>query len=191
MMPRARSSRLSSTNPTHDEVRVPTVHFVETATGDDITVGKIKQSGRGDAGRQLSGTCDGDWQVLNFNVAALLHVANRCGSRRARGQVKNRFLDQLGVNDCVAVGHGAGERVPAGVDVFENRSEAGIVSRLRTVGKSGSQAKQESYRRSRCEHSAGVQTPQKIDWHSVEKDRSGAASNEKKMSGENGAGGLG
>ena len=105
----------------HDEVRVPAVHFVETAAGDDVAVREIKQSGRGDVGRDLSRPRDGHRKLLDLDVAALLHLTDRRGHRESCGQIQNRLFNQLGIDDCVAVGHGAGERIPAGVDVFENR----------------------------------------------------------------------
>src|SRR5215470_17942214 len=63
--------------------------------------------------------------MLNLDVTAFLHFADGVRHGESRGQVEDRIFRELGIDHGVAVGHRTGERVPAGVDVLENRYEAG------------------------------------------------------------------
>ena len=75
-----------------DEVAVPTVHFVESATRNHVLVLEIEQAGS-DLGRiDLSGRGDDCGKRLYLNFAALLQVLHRRGCGEVSRQVEDRSL---------------------------------------------------------------------------------------------------
>src|SRR5262249_37242209 len=91
---------------------------VEPASRHDIRIGKIEQALCGDVrDANVSDVGDLAGQLLYFNVALLVCGCNGSRCWHACRKVKHGWGRDLGIDERLAVGHGAGERVPTAVDV--------------------------------------------------------------------------
>src|SRR5882762_2360383 len=81
-----------------DEVAVPSVHFIESSAGDNVTVLQIEQAGRIDGlGSARSQVTRGGGQASDLNLATSLELFHGFGHGKVAGKVKLRGGSQLGI----------------------------------------------------------------------------------------------
>ena len=76
--------------PADNEVTVPTIHFVEAPSGNDVTVLKVQQPRwRQFVGIDLSRPGDWQWQMLHMDFASFLEFDDLCRRWKICGQVEH------------------------------------------------------------------------------------------------------
>lgn len=70
------------------------------------------------------------WQMLDRDVALLMRLSDGRWGRHAGRKVKNGWCRYLGIDEGLAISHGAGERVPAIVDIDKDFCARGVLCAL-------------------------------------------------------------
>src|SRR6202008_4368715 len=117
----------------NDEVAVPAVHFIESASGHNVPIFQVEQPGSEIVGIDFAQVLDQLGQVLDAYVALFLELLDRAGNWKVSREIENRCGRNFGVDDRFAIGHGTRQRVPAGRNVSANRVEAVLWRRTLTT----------------------------------------------------------
>src|SRR6266851_4623647 len=129
-----------------DEVAVPAIHLVEAAAGNHVPVGKIEETLNRDLrDADIAHVGDPARKVLHGYMTLLLRCGNRSGGWHTGREVEYRVCRHLNVDQRFAVGHGAGERIPAAIDVALDLRvrRCVLLASLSACGCSGQQAENE------------------------------------------------
>ncbi len=109
------------------EIAIPTIHFVETAAGYNVTIRKEQKPWRRNrAYFGLPRMPNDNWQVFNAYLAGLFELLHGIRFGKAGWQIEQGRLWQLWIHDTVATCHGAGKHIPIRSDVVQDRAEASV-----------------------------------------------------------------
>ena len=146
-----------------NEKTIPAIHFVEAAAGNDVGMRKVEQAGGSEFfGADVAEFLDAPRQSDDLDLALLLERGDVGWSGHACGQIQDRDGRDFGIDFCVgertAIGDGASERVPCGMDVAERGLRIGCCGRRRLGGGRCKRSEKEKTRKLH-EGSGRVRTP--------------------------------
>src|ERR1700687_1372606 len=140
--------------PANDEVAVPTIHLVESSAGNHVLVVQVQQARRFEiAGVHLAKLMDYVLQVLQLHVAPFLHFLDVRWRVEIRGKVQHGSRRQFWIDNHLAIGQRARQRVPPGSYVAANLPQPRFF-RSRLLSKAGGSENGAESERSKCGLSA-------------------------------------
>ena len=104
----------------NDEVAVPAIHFVESASRYDVAIGEVEEALYRDfSNANVAHVEDFARQVPHLDVALSMRGGNgRWGGHSVR-KIEHRCCRNFGIEERFAVSHGTGKGVPAVINVGE------------------------------------------------------------------------
>src|SRR5580692_9234117 len=115
------SEAMVAQQPQNDEVTVPTVHFIELATRDDVGMGQVQQALRVNGGYiGAAGSGDFAGEAAEAHVTALLEIAHRRGDGRLKRKIKDGLGIRFWIDKGGALRSGPGQVVPRCGDISED-----------------------------------------------------------------------
>jgi hypothetical protein len=104
--------------PKDDEVAVPSIHFVEAATRNDVAIGKVEQTFDGDLGdAHIAHVLDPARQMSHRHVALLCECGDRSWWLHSSGEIEYWSGCHFRIDQRFAIDHRARERLPTVVDI--------------------------------------------------------------------------
>src|ERR1700730_1031395 len=118
---------------TNNEIAIPTIHFIELTTRDDVRIFEIEQAVSAHLA-EFPQAGDSAGQALHSNGAVLLQFAQSGRARKIGGEKKDRVLVWLNVRQGFALRHRARQIVPAGRNVSKDIGKRlGAIRRARCL----------------------------------------------------------